>query len=89
MARLASFRIVNFCARDERLEHVREHLRVGTSGQRAFLRTAQFCRRDHLHGFGDLPRVGHAANAAPDVENVCHVSVVGLWSLAFGRAFSR
>ena len=89
MARLASFRIANFCARDERLEHVREHLRIGTRRQRTILRPAQLRRRDHFHGFGDLPRVGHAANAAPDVENVCHGSVVGLWSLAFGRAFSR
>ena len=89
MARLAGLGVVNLGARYERLEHVREHLRIGARCQRTILRAPQFRRRDHLHGFGDLPRVGHAANAAPDVENVCHVSVVGLWSLAFGRAFSR
>src|SRR5262249_45017424 len=37
-----------------------------------FLRAAQLGRRDGLHRLGDLPRVDHAADTAPDVENVGH-----------------
>src|ERR1039457_3680343 len=71
-------------------------LRIRTRGERAFLRAAQLGRRDGLHGLGDLPRVDHAADAAPDVENVCHKSVAscqspvprntktGYWVLATG-----
>src|ERR1700687_2515926 len=72
--------IVNFSSRHQRLQHVGQHLGIRTSRQSTLLRPAQFCRRDHLHGLGDLPRVGHAANAPPDVENVWHGSVVSLQS---------
>jgi hypothetical protein len=69
---LSGLRIVDFGARHQRLKHVGQHLGVRPRCQRAFLRLAQLGRRDRLHGLGDLPRVDHTANAAPDVENVCH-----------------
>ena len=85
MAGLAGFGIVNLCPRDQRFEDVGEHLRIRTRRQRAILGPSQLRRRHHFHGFGDLPRVGHAANAAADVENVGHGSVVGRESLVSGR----
>src|SRR5580700_2394376 len=72
---LARFRIVNLRARDKRLQNIRQHLRIRTRRQRTLLRAAQLSCRDHFHGLGDLPRVDHAANAASDVENICHKSV--------------
>ncbi len=72
MAWLACLRIVNFGAGHQRLQNIRQHLGVRTRRQGAFLRPPQLRRRDHLHGLGDLPRVGHAADAAPDIENVRH-----------------
>src|SRR5580698_3428802 len=70
---LSRIRIINFRSRHQRLQHVGQHLRVGARSQSAFLRTTEFGRRDHFHGLGDLPRVGHAADTAPNVENVGHV----------------
>src|ERR1700723_3854406 len=90
MQRLSGDGIVDLGPGDERLEHVREHLRIRTRGHRRFLRAAQFGGRDGLHGLGDLPRVDYAADAPPDVENVCHfsglsspASVEFPWSLEF------
>src|SRR5579863_5684000 len=84
MLRLARLRIVNLRARHERLQHIRQHLRVRTRRQRALLRPAQLRRRDHLHGLGDLPRVNHAANAATDVENIGHETLLWLLALSCG-----
>jgi hypothetical protein len=64
--------IVDIGASYQRFQNVGQHLRIGTARERAFLRAAQFRRRDGLHGLGDLPRVDHAADSAPDVENVGH-----------------
>ena len=72
MLRLAGLGIVNLRARHQRLQHIRQHLRIRTRRQRALLRPPQLRRRDHFHGLGDLPRVDHAADAPPDVENVGH-----------------
>jgi hypothetical protein len=72
MLRLTRLRIVNFRPRHQRLQHIGQHLRIRTRRQGPFLRPAQLRRRDHLHGLGDLPRVDHAANAPPNVENVRH-----------------
>src|SRR5208337_2872820 len=78
-------RVVDIGSRDERFENVGEHLRIGTRGQRTLLGAAQLCRRDGLHGLGDLACVDHAADAAPDVEDVCHYSVVSRSSLVVSR----
>src|SRR5271165_251661 len=72
MTRLSRVRIVDVGSRHERLENVRQHLPIGTRGQRSLLRAAQLSCRDGLHRLGDLPRVDHAADAASDVENVGH-----------------
>ena len=77
MERLSGLWIVDIGSRYERLQDVRQHLRIGTRGQGALLRAAQFRGRDGLHGLRDLPRVDHAADTAPDVENVGHGSVPG------------
>src|SRR5579863_8338306 len=82
---LAGFGIVDFGARNQRLQDIRQHLRVGASREGAVLRPAQLGGRNHLHGFGDLPRVDHAADTAADVENVWHESVVGRRLLVVGR----
>ena len=62
--------------------HVAQHLAqqraVGTRGDGAILRTAQFRRRDHLHGLGDLLRVFDRADAPPDIDQTRH------WILPLG-----
>src|ERR1019366_8345356 len=100
MTRQSGDRVVDIGSRHERFENVGEHLRIGTRGERALLGAAQLRRGDGLHGLGDLPRVDHAADAAPDVENVCHKSVAscqypvprntktGYWVLATGYYFT-
>jgi len=45
---------------------------VGTRREDAVLRAAQLRRRDHLHRLRDLLRVLHAADPAPDVDQVGH-----------------
>src|ERR1019366_9132532 len=85
MTRQSGDRVVDIGSRHERFENVGEHLRIGTRGERALLGAAQLRRGDGLHGLGDLPRVDHAADAAPDVENVCHKSATGHWLLASGE----
>ena len=75
MKRLARDRIIDIGALDERLQNVGQHLRVGAGGECGFLRAAQLGRRDGLHRLGDLARVDHAADTAPDIENVGHRSV--------------
>src|SRR5579872_6210070 len=73
MIDLAGGFVVNIRARHQRLQYIDQHLRVRTRCQGTLLRLAQLCRRNHLHGLGDLPRVFHAADTPPDVENVCHL----------------
>src|SRR5438270_7763176 len=75
MTRLSRLGIVDISSRDQRLENIAQHLRIGARGHGAFLRTAQFCGGDGLHRLGNLPRIDHAADSAPDVENVSHESV--------------
>ena len=75
MKRLAGDGIIDVGALDQRLQNVRQHLRVGAGGERGFLRAAKLGRRDGLHRLGDLPRVDHAADTTPDIENVGHKSV--------------
>ena len=65
VAQVAGLGIVDIDAARERLEHAGDHFGVRPRGQRPLLRAAQLGRRDHLHGLGDLPRVFHAADAAP------------------------
>ena len=72
MTRLSGFRIVGVGARDQRLEDVGQHLRIRTRSHGSLLRAAQFGGGHGLHSLGDLPRVDHAADTAPDVENVGH-----------------
>src|SRR5229473_3212802 len=72
MLGLTRLRIINLGPRHQRLQHIAQHLRVRTRSQGAILRPAQLGCRDHLHGLGDLPRVDHAANPPPYIENVCH-----------------
>ena len=59
-----------------RRRHVREHLPqqrpVWSRGDHAVLRAAQFRRRDHLHGLGDLLRVFDRADAPPDIDQARH-----------------
>src|SRR5580700_2219888 len=73
MLRLTRIRIVDFRSRHQRLQDVGQHLCIRARRQSALLSAPQFSRRDHFHGLGDLPCVGHAADTAPDVENVSHV----------------
>ena len=47
------------------LEHAGHHPGIRTGSKRTLLRPAQLCRRYHLHGFRDLPRIFYAANAPP------------------------
>src|SRR5579859_1819519 len=75
MAGLASLGRVDLGALDEREQYAGQHLGIGTPCQGALLRATELGRRDHLHGLGDLPRVLHAADTAPDVEDVSHVLV--------------
>ncbi len=49
----------------QRFQHAGDHPRIRPGRQRTLLCAAQFRRRHHLHGLGDLPRVLHAANAPP------------------------
>src|SRR5262249_14681143 len=84
MAGFAGNRIVNLSARHQGLENVGKHLGVRTRRQSPFLRPAQLGCRAHLHGLGDLPRVLHAADPAPDIEKVRHDS-----SYAFAAASCR
>ena len=53
-------------------QHFVEQLRVGTRGQHFLLRPAQLCRRDHLHGPGDLLRVLDRADSPPDIDQAGH-----------------
>ena len=69
---LAGLVVVEVGAADEGFEDVDEHLRVGAGGEGALLGAAQLGRRDHLHGLGDLPRVFYTADAAAEIEDVCH-----------------
>src|SRR5713101_2023409 len=85
MPGLARLRIVDFRPRNQRLEHIGQHLGVRTRRQGTLLRPAQLGRRDHLHGLGDLARVSHAANAPPDVKNIWHESAVSRRSLVVGQ----
>src|SRR5579863_1105175 len=85
MLGLAGFGVVDFGARNQGLQDIRQHLRVGASRYGAVLRPAKLGGRNHLHGFGDLPRVDHAADTAADVENVGHESVVGRRSLVVSQ----
>src|SRR5580704_563791 len=73
MLRLTRIRIIDFRSRHQRLQDVGQHLCIRARRQSALLSAPQFSRRDHFHGLGDLPCVGHAADTAPDVENVSHV----------------
>src|ERR1035438_2477502 len=50
-----------------------QHRAVGTGADGAILRAAQFRRRDHLHGLGDLLRVFDRADAPPDIDQTRHV----------------
>ncbi len=63
MPDLSGFRINQLNAPLQRLQHADQHLLVGPCVQRPFLGAAQFGRRDHLHGLGDLARVFHAADS--------------------------
>src|ERR1700687_4764177 len=69
---LAGLLVDDVGALAQRTQHVGQHLRIGTGGQSAFLGAAELGSRDHLHGLGDLPRALHAADTAPDIENVSH-----------------
>src|SRR5260370_42078980 len=84
----SSGRIVNIGSRHERFKNIGEHLRIGTRGQGALLRAAQLRRGDGLHGLGDLPRVDHAADAAPDIEDVRHESVLSSQFSVLSSQFS-
>src|SRR5260370_11127315 len=81
MNRQSGDRIVNIGPRHQRFKNVGEHLRIRARRESGLLRAAQLRRRDGLHGLGDLPRIDHAADAAPDVEDVCHKSVASRWLL--------
>src|SRR5450755_3130682 len=72
MSQFSGARIVKVHTRNQRLEHIGEHLRIRTRCKSPFLRTPQLRGGHHFHGAGNLPRVDHAANATPDVENVGH-----------------
>jgi hypothetical protein len=85
VAQVAGLLVVEIDAAAERLEHAGDHARVGPRRQGALLRAAQLGRRDHLHGLGDLPRVFHAADAAPEIEYVCHFSSSVLSSVLSGQ----
>ena len=65
MPYLACLRINDLRAALERFEHAGQHRRIGAGRNSPLLRAAQLGRRNHLHGFGDLPRVPHAADATP------------------------
>ena len=79
MLGLAGLGIDHVGALTSELQHVGQHLRVGTGGQGAFLSAAELGGRDHLHGLGNLPRALHAADTAPDIQNVRHIR--SLWQL--------
>ena len=65
---------------------LRQHRRVGARGEHAVLRAAQLRRRDHLHGLGDLLRVLHRADAAPDVDQAGHRLTCAVSSCARRRS---
>src|ERR1700753_458844 len=69
---VARLLVKNVDTAPERFKDAGDHLGVGTRGERTLLRTAQYSRRAHLHGLGDLARVLHAANAPSEIEYVCH-----------------
>src|ERR1019366_8396768 len=54
-------------------EHLAQHRAVGARADGAILGAAQFRRRDHLHGLGDLLRVFDRADAPPDIDQTRHV----------------
>ncbi len=47
-------------------------LGIGARGDRRLLGAPQFCRRNHLHGLGDLPRRLHGGDAVAEVFQTCH-----------------
>ena len=47
-------------------------LRIRTRRNHALLRAAQFGRRDHFHGLGDLLRVLDRADAPPEIDQTRH-----------------
>src|ERR1039457_3074768 len=53
-------------------QHLAQHRAVGAGADGAILRAAQFRRRDHLHGLGDLLRVFDRADAPPDIDQTRH-----------------
>src|SRR6185369_10467717 len=63
-------------AAGHRVEDLLHPARVGTGREDGLLRAPQLGRRDHLHGLGDLLRVLHAADAAADVDEGRHGSLV-------------
>src|SRR5271156_3546223 len=68
-----------FHARCGGAEHANYFPGIGSGGEDAFLRTAQLCCGNKLHGAGDLLRAFHRANAPPIIEKCRHrVGLVGL-----------
>ena len=65
MQDLPSLLVVEIRAADHGDEHAGEHAGIWASPHRPVLRTAQLGCGDHLHGFGNLPRVLHAADSSP------------------------
>src|SRR5450759_547428 len=53
-------------------EYLAQERAVGPCPDGAILRTAQFRRRDHLHGLGDLLRIFDRADAPPDIDQTRH-----------------
>jgi hypothetical protein len=65
MAQVAGHLVKDINASGQRCQHTGDHPGIRPGRQCPLLRAAQFRRRDHLHGLGDLPRVFHAADATP------------------------
>ena len=55
-------------ARGDAAEHALHLDRVGPRAHDPLLRAAQLRRGDHLHRLGDLLRVLHRADAAPEID---------------------
>ena len=60
---------------------------VRPRGQCRFLRSSQSCRRDHLHGLGDLLNILDRRDAFPDLFQSSHMSVVQLGGKALVEFF--
>src|SRR5215217_7614915 len=61
-------------ARGKVAEHLAHVLRVRPRRLRGALRTTQLCRRDHLHGLGDLLRRLHRGDAVTQILQRRHGS---------------